>query len=122
MPETRSQAQARRPQDAERDGTRRLTCASDRFCGPSSQNMSAQLLQHLTAGVCAVFFGIAPVIMDSFRGRCGMPPEWTPIAAAIGHPSLDSSRATGTLGCRRRSRLRSSAAYRTGSAGNTRQP
>ena len=23
------------------------------------------------------------------------PPEWTPIAAAIGHPSLDSDRATG---------------------------
>ena len=45
-------------------------------------------------------------------------PGWAPIAAAIGHPSLDSSRATGTLGCRRRSRLLSSAAYRTGSVGN----
>jgi nitroreductase len=42
-------------------------------------------------GLGAVFFGIAPEIMASFRAQYGVPAEWMPIGAiAIGHPDPDS--------------------------------
>ena len=49
------------------------------------------LLAVVDEGLGAVFFGIAPEIMASFRARYGVPAEWTPIGAiAIGHPDPDS--------------------------------
>jgi nitroreductase len=45
------------------------------------------LLAVVDEGLGAVFFGIPPGIMADFRGRFGVPAEWTPIGAiAIGHP------------------------------------
>ncbi len=45
------------------------------------------LLSVVDEGLGAVFFGIQPGIMDAFRGRFGVPAEWTPIGAiAIGYP------------------------------------
>jgi nitroreductase len=39
----------------------------------------------------AVLFGIQPAILDAFRERFGVPPEWMPIGAiAIGHPDPGS--------------------------------
>jgi nitroreductase len=49
------------------------------------------LLAVVDEGLGAVLFGIPPEIMDSFRARYGIPPEWTPIGAiAVGHPDPDS--------------------------------
>jgi nitroreductase len=45
------------------------------------------LLAAVDEGLGAVFFGIQPEIMSEFRGRFGVPQQWTPIGAiAIGHP------------------------------------
>jgi nitroreductase len=49
------------------------------------------LLAVVDEGLGAVFFGIAPEIMASFRAHYGVPAEWTPIGAiAVGHPDQDS--------------------------------
>jgi hypothetical protein len=49
------------------------------------------LLAVVDEGLGAVFFGIIPEIMASFRARYGVPEEWTPIGAiAIGHPGQGS--------------------------------
>ena len=38
-------------------------------------------------GLGAVFFGLQPSILDAFRARFGVPPEWTPSGAgAVGYP------------------------------------
>jgi nitroreductase len=45
------------------------------------------LLSVVDEGLGAVFFGIPPSIMPTFRARYGVPGEWTPIGAiAIGYP------------------------------------
>jgi nitroreductase len=45
------------------------------------------LLAVVDEGLGAVFFGIQPDIIATFRARFGVPDEWTPIGAiAIGHP------------------------------------
>jgi nitroreductase len=45
------------------------------------------LLAVVDEGLGAVFFGLHPEILDVFRARFGVPPEWTPIGAiAIGYP------------------------------------
>jgi nitroreductase len=49
------------------------------------------LLAVVDEGLGAVFFGIQPAIMASFRARFGVPEKWTPIGAiAIGHPDPDA--------------------------------
>jgi nitroreductase len=45
------------------------------------------LLAVVDDGLGAVFFGIPPEMMLTFRARFGVPDQWTPIGAiAIGHP------------------------------------
>jgi nitroreductase len=45
------------------------------------------LLAVVDEGLGAVFFGLQPEIIDTFRARFGVPREWTPIGAiAIGYP------------------------------------
>ena len=49
------------------------------------------LLAVVDEGLGAVFFGIQPGIMGSFRARFGVPEEWMPIGAiAIGYPDPDA--------------------------------
>lgn len=49
------------------------------------------LLAVVDEGLGAVFFGIQPTIMGSFRERYGVPGDWRPIGAiAVGHPDPDS--------------------------------
>jgi nitroreductase len=53
------------------------------------------LLAVVDEGLGAVFFGIAPQVMDEFRVAYGVPAEWMPIGAiAIGHPDPDAEPAT----------------------------